>query len=95
MAALPAASEILVYGVVAGLAGERVKTFAGRYGGLVMAMVAGRVAYAIVALIALARPVGVSVERVLLYPWPGIALQLVALPIVATLLARAVLRPSP
>lgn len=94
MAALPAASEIFVYGVVGGLIGDRVKTFAGRYAGLVATMIVGRVAYAIVALLVLSRPVGVSVERVILYPWPGIALQLVVLPIVATLLARAVLRPS-
>lgn len=94
MAALPAATEIWTYGVVAGLAGDRVKTFAGRYGGLVAAMLAGRAVYAIVALLVLSRPVGVSVERVIFFPWPGIALQLVALPIVATLVARVVLRPS-
>ncbi len=93
LAALPAATEILVYGIVSGLGGDRVQSFAGRCGGLLVAMLAGRLTYAVVALLVLARPLGVSIERVAFYPWPGVALQLVALPIVATLLARAVRRP--
>jgi hypothetical protein len=93
LAASPAAAEILVYGLVAGLAGTRARTIPHRYAGLVAAMLAGRVAYAVVAWIALTRPLEISVQRLLFFPWPGIVVQLVALPLVATLLVRVLLRP--
>ena len=88
--AVPAASEMLVYGMVAGLAGDRARTIGDRYAGVVVAMIAGRVAYALVALIVVARPLAASLERLIVFPWPGVVVQLVAAPIVATALARVV-----
>lgn len=86
--AAPAAVEILVYGLVAGLLGGRSHTIARRYGALIAAMLLGRIAYSIVGWIVLSRPLAVSFERTWIGPWPGIALQLVALPMVATWVAR-------
>lgn len=83
----PETGELLAYGLVTGAVAQSFPTLVGRTCALVAAMITGRV----VVLYAIARDKGFPPsfqDPALMYPIPGVLLQLALLPICATLLAR-------
>jgi niacin transporter len=88
----PETGELLLYGLVTGAVSQSYPTLVGRTIALVAAIIAGRV----VVLYAIARDKGFPPsfqDPALMYPLTGVLLQLVLLPICATLLARWLMRP--
>jgi len=86
---LPVGVELLVYGAVAGLAASRAQSRGGLFLALLAAMVLGRLAHFCAAL-PLDRSPEYLVGALFVRPWPGTLFQLVALPLVAPLVSRAV-----
>ena len=82
VAMLPLAAEFACYGLVAGLAAARARSYPQRLLALAVAMVAGRLVHLGVAL-----PLGRDPSRLLralfVTPWPGMVFQLVVLPALA------------
>ena len=87
IAFLPIGLELVTYGLVAGLAAARADRYGSLLVALIVAMLAGRLAY-LAAALALARPTAQVVQGLFVRPWPGILLQLAALPPAAVLLRR-------
>jgi hypothetical protein len=75
---VPIATEILTYGLVAGIIGRRASARAGLLAALIGAMLAGRLVYAVAATV-LGQDVSGLINGLFVTPWPGIVLQLVLL----------------
>ncbi|HXJ20016.1 MAG TPA: hypothetical protein VMT03_07260 [Polyangia bacterium] len=88
---LPLAFEFLTYGVMAGGLSPRTARYPRLLGALVVAMLAGRCAHFAVAAL-LGRKAQAVAKGLFLVPWPGIALQLLALPLVAEIIRRRLSR---
>jgi hypothetical protein len=87
----PEWGELIAYAVITGMAGREAPTLSGRTLGLAVAMLVGRL---VVLLAMWQAPRMPSLDPSQMYPWQGVVLQVVALPALATLLARW-LNPSP
>jgi len=88
MAALPTALELACYGAVSGACSERARTWRGLVIVIVIAMIVGRLAH-LVAGVATRGWSGHELTGLFVDPWPGIALQLLVLPLAAAGMRRA------
>lgn len=86
---LPLGLEIFTYGLVAGLLGRRAHSYGMRLLALGGAMLVGRLVYLVATFAALPhKTLAPMLTSLFLVPWPGIVVQVVALPLIAPRLAR-------
>jgi hypothetical protein len=87
MAFLPIAVELVAYGLVAGLLSRRSGAYGARLVALLGAMLVGRLAY-LVAAIALGQTAAKVLPGLFVLPWPGMFIQVVALPLASRMVER-------
>jgi hypothetical protein len=91
LAFLPIGLELVVYGTAAGALSTPRASYARYLVALLGAMLAGRLVYLVTG-VALGRHVGQMLRGLFVTPWPGIALQLLLLPLAAPILGGATRR---
>jgi hypothetical protein len=88
LAFLPLGLEFVTYGVVAGALSGRAGRYGARLFAIVVAMLAGRLAHFVAALL-LGRGSGHLMGSLFIAPWPGIVIQILLLPALAPVVTRA------
>lgn len=91
LAFLPLGLEFVTYGVVAGALSARPGRYPSRLFAIVVAMLAGRLAHFVAALL-LGRGGGHLMDSLFVAPWPGIVIQILLLPALAPVVTRAARR---
>jgi hypothetical protein len=87
LAFLPLALEFIGYGVAAGLLSRRHSPYGARLAALLGAMLIGRLLY-LAAAVATGKSVGHVLPGLFVVPWPGMVLQVLALPIASRVVER-------
>src|SRR4029077_326659 len=89
---LPLGLELVTYGLVAGLLASPPSRYGTRLFAIVVAMLVGRLVHFLVALV-LGRGSAHLIGGLFVAPWPGIVIQVVVFPAVASALTRRARRP--